>query len=97
MAAIRLLLIEDNPADARLVVEMFLELGADRFELQHTDRIDDLLAADDAPMYEIKRNKQKLMKPTLIRNRSTALVVEHTIALTHRTDPSPSYPHGRHR
>lgn len=33
--AIRILLIEDNLADARLVMEMFSELGAARFELQH--------------------------------------------------------------
>lgn len=39
VAAIRVLLIEDNPADVRLVWEMFLELGAERFELQHTDRM----------------------------------------------------------
>lgn len=37
--AIRILLIEDNLADARLVMEMFSELGAARFELQHADRM----------------------------------------------------------
>lgn len=39
VSAIRVLLIEDNLADARLVMEMFLELGAARFELLHTDRM----------------------------------------------------------
>lgn len=39
LTAVRVLLIEDNPADARLVREMFLELGADRFELEHADRM----------------------------------------------------------
>lgn len=41
LAAIRVLLVEDNPADVRLVQEMFVELGADRFELAQTE----LLAA----------------------------------------------------
>lgn len=39
LTAIRVLLIEDNPADARLVREMFLELGTERFELEHADRM----------------------------------------------------------
>jgi len=36
---IRVLLIEDNPGDARLVREMLVETGTNRFNLEHVDRI----------------------------------------------------------
>lgn len=57
-AAIRVLLIEDNPADARLVLEMFLEFGADRFELQQADRMSTRLMClerehVDAPLLDL--------------------------------------------
>ncbi len=36
---IRVLLIEDNPGDARLVREMLVETGTNRFNLEHVERI----------------------------------------------------------
>jgi len=36
---IRVLLIEDNPGDARLVREMLVETGGNRFNLEHVERI----------------------------------------------------------
>ena len=36
---IRVLLIEDNPGDARLVREMLVETGTNRFNLKHVERI----------------------------------------------------------
>ncbi|MBM3301302.1 MAG: response regulator, partial [Deltaproteobacteria bacterium] len=36
---IRVLLIEDNPGDARLVREMLAESGTNRFNLEHVERI----------------------------------------------------------
>ena len=37
----KVLLIEDNPGDARLVWEMLREDGADRFELAHVEQLDE--------------------------------------------------------
>ncbi len=34
-----ILLVEDNPADARLMVELLTNMGVGRFKLQHTERI----------------------------------------------------------
>jgi len=44
-----ILLVEDNPADARLMVELLTEVGAGRFKLRQSDRIStalDLLRAE---------------------------------------------------
>lgn len=38
-APIRVLVVEDNPADARLVYELLLETGVRRFETQFADRL----------------------------------------------------------
>jgi PAS domain S-box-containing protein len=38
---ISVLLIEDNPGDARLIREMLKEVGAARFELAHAERLDE--------------------------------------------------------
>ena len=40
---IKILLLEDNPTDARLTREMLLEQSADRFELVHVDRLSEAL------------------------------------------------------
>ena len=39
--AIRLLLVEDNPGDARLVEETLAEVRSARFDLTHVTRLDD--------------------------------------------------------
>jgi signal transduction histidine kinase len=36
---VKLLLIEDNPGDARLIREALREVGGERFDLQHADRL----------------------------------------------------------
>jgi signal transduction histidine kinase len=38
-AVIRVLLLEDNPGDARLVKEMLREAGGGRFQIEHADRV----------------------------------------------------------
>ena len=38
-AALRILLVEDNPGDARLIRETLRDAGSLRFELQHADRL----------------------------------------------------------
>jgi len=45
LKTIKVLLVEDNPADARLVREMFMDIEASEFELSH---VDTLQAARDA-------------------------------------------------
>jgi DNA-binding response OmpR family regulator len=42
---IRILLIEDNPGDARLIREMLAEVAALRFELHHVERFADAMEA----------------------------------------------------
>ena len=42
-ACLKVLLVEDNPADARLVREMLADAGGDGFELDHSERLDDAL------------------------------------------------------
>jgi PAS domain S-box-containing protein len=37
---VKILLIEDNPADARLVQEWLKEAGVEQFQLEHADRLD---------------------------------------------------------
>ena len=46
--ALNVLLVEDNPGDARLVREMLLESGPHVFELDHTDRLVGALERLDA-------------------------------------------------
>jgi DNA-binding response OmpR family regulator len=37
--AIKVLLIEDNPGDARLISEIIADASSNRFELTHTERL----------------------------------------------------------
>ena len=43
-APIHVLLIEDNPGDARLLRELLQETGSSQFELVHADRFSEALA-----------------------------------------------------
>ena len=40
---IKVLLVEDNPGDARLIREMLKEAGAAQFEVAHVERLDEAL------------------------------------------------------
>ena len=50
---IRILLVEDNPADADLVREMLSELRDERFDVQHLDRLEPALVAAGADEFEL--------------------------------------------
>jgi signal transduction histidine kinase len=50
---IRVLLLEDNPGDARLVKEMLREAGGERFEVEHADRVSLALARLKEAKYDI--------------------------------------------
>ena len=45
---LNVLLVEDNPGDARLVREMLVEPGPNVFDLSHTDRVGSALERLDA-------------------------------------------------
>lgn len=48
-----ILLVEDNPADARLIAETLKESGSELLELTHKDRLDEALAAMESEHYDV--------------------------------------------
>lgn len=50
---IRVLLVEDNPADARLIREQLREAGAVQFQLDHVDRLESGLKRASAESYDV--------------------------------------------
>ncbi len=48
---IRILLVEDNPGDARLIMEILLEAADDQFEIACTERLD--LALEHVAQHQI--------------------------------------------
>ena len=50
--AIRVLLVEDNPGDARLVEETLAEVRSARFDLTHVTRLDDARQSLEKEQYD---------------------------------------------
>ena len=50
---IKLLLVEDNPGDARLVQESLAEVHSRRFKLTHVDRLEDALRRLERDEYDV--------------------------------------------
>jgi CheY-like chemotaxis protein len=50
---IEVLLVEDNPGDARLVRESLAEVHSRRFNLTHVDRLEDALRRLDRDQYDV--------------------------------------------
>jgi CheY-like chemotaxis protein len=50
---IKLLLVEDNPGDARLVQESLAEVRSRRFKLTHVDRLEDALRRLERDEYDV--------------------------------------------
>ena len=50
---IRILLVEDNPADARLLKELLADAGAGKFELVRVERFDKATEMIDAEQYDV--------------------------------------------
>lgn len=50
---VKVLLVEDNPGDARLVREALAEASTPKFQLTHVDRLDDGLARLNAEEYDV--------------------------------------------
>ena len=53
LETIKVLLVEDNPADVRLVREMFLDIQASEFELSHVDTLKAALKALDRYEFDV--------------------------------------------
>jgi len=53
LKTINVLLVEDNPADARLVRELFVEIEASEFELSHADTLSTALDALDNYEFDV--------------------------------------------
>ena len=49
----QVLLVEDNPADARLIREQLIDFGATQFEFEHVERLTDALRLIDAGQYDL--------------------------------------------
>src|SRR5437016_4204235 len=53
LEGIRILLVEDNPGDARLFLELVRETGAGRLKLQHVERLDTALEKLSSEPFDI--------------------------------------------
>jgi CheY-like chemotaxis protein len=51
---VEILLVEDNPGDARLLREMLADAGADSYELTHFTRLSGALEAVGSPIIPVK-------------------------------------------
>jgi CheY-like chemotaxis protein len=52
-APVEVLLVEDNPGDARLVKESLAEGGATRFNLTHVERLEDAIRRLERDRYDV--------------------------------------------
>jgi CheY-like chemotaxis protein len=52
-APVEVLLVEDNPGDARLVKESLAERGASRFNLTHVERLEDAIRRLERDRYDV--------------------------------------------
>ena len=52
-APVEVLLVEDNPGDARLVKESLAEAGARRFNLTHVERLEDAIRQLERDRYDV--------------------------------------------
>ena len=52
-APVEVLLVEDNPGDARLVRESLAEVGARRFNLTHVERLEDAIRQLERDRYDV--------------------------------------------
>lgn len=53
VAPVEVLLVEDNPGDARLVMESLAEAGARRFNLTHVERLEDAIRQLERDRYDV--------------------------------------------
>jgi CheY-like chemotaxis protein len=51
--ALEVLLVEDNPGDARLVKESLAEVGATKFNLTHVERLEDAIRRLERDRYDV--------------------------------------------